>query len=94
MKYILLAMGTTDTSVIPTEVVFQLKMHKMVIEINMKMIPIILFSIDAIGVSYIMISIYKFIFTLIILLAMISEINLWLWQWLKFIHVLPTMVIE
>ena len=73
---------------------FQLKMHKMVIEIKMKMVPIILFSIDAIAVYYTIISIYKFILTLINLMAIISEINLWLWQWLEFIHLLSTMVIE
>ena len=54
----------------------------------------VLFSIDAICVSYIIISIFKFIFTLINLIAIISDINMWLWQWLKFIHVLSTMVIE
>ena len=42
------------------------------------MIPIISFSIDAIGVSYIIVSIFKFIFTLINLMAIISDINLWL----------------
>ena len=40
MKYVLLAMGTTVTSVIPTEFVFSWK-HMMGIEIKMKMIPII-----------------------------------------------------
>ena len=73
---------------------FQLKIHEMVIEMIMKMIQIILFSFDAIGVSYIIVSIFKFIFTLINLMAIISDINMWLWQWLKFIHVLLTMVIE
>ena len=37
----------------------------MVIEIKMKTIPIISFSIDAIGVSYIIVSIVKFILALI-----------------------------
>ena len=27
-------------------------------------------------------------------MAMISEITMWLWQWLEFIYVLSTMVIE
>ena len=83
MKYILIAMWTTDTLVIPTDF-FQLKINEMVIEIKMKMIPIIYFSIDAIGVSYIIVSIFKFIFTLINLVVIISCINIWLWQWLKF----------
>ena len=52
------------------------------------------FSIDAIGMSYIIISIFKFIFTLFNLMATISDINMWLWQWLKFIHVSPTIVID
>ena len=43
----------------------------MVIEIKMKMISIISFSIDAIGVSHIIVSISKFIFTLINLMAVI-----------------------
>ena len=47
----------------------------MVIEIKMKMIPIISFSIDATDVSYIMIIIFKFIFSLINLMAIISDIN-------------------
>ena len=71
---------------------FQLKIHEMVNEIKMKMIPS--FSIDAICVSYIIIRILKFIFSLINLMAIISDTNMWLWQWLKFIHVLSTMVIE
>ena len=54
----------------------------------------VLLSIDAIDVSYIIISILKVIFTLINLMAIISDINMWLWQWLKFIYVLSTMVIE
>ena len=33
--------------------------------------------------SCIIISIFKFIFTLINLMAIISEINMWLWQWLN-----------
>ena len=92
MNYIFLVMGTTDTSVIPTECFFQLKIHEM--EIEMKMIPIISFSIDAICVSYIIIRIFKFIFSLINFMAIISDINMWLWQWLKSIHVLSTLVIE
>ena len=51
----------------------------MVIEIKMKMLPIISFSIDAIGAAYIIVSIFKFIVTLINLMAIISDINLWLW---------------
>ena len=54
----------------------------------------VLLSIDAIDVSYIIISILKVIFTLINLMAIISDINMWLWQWLKIIYVLSTMVIE
>ena len=73
---------------------FELKIHEMVIEIKMKIITIISFSIDAICVSYIIISIFKFIFALINLMTIISDINMWLWQWSKFIHVLSTMVIE
>ena len=57
----------------------------MKIEMKMKMILIISFLIDAIGVSYILVSIFKFIFTLINWMAIISDINMWLWQWLKFI---------
>ena len=53
-----------------------------------------LLSIDAIDVSYIIISILKVIFTLINLMAIISDINMWLWQLLKFIYVLSIMVIE
>ena len=52
MKYIHEAMQTAETSVIPT-FFFQLKIHEMVIEIKMKMIPIISFSIYAIGVSHV-----------------------------------------
>ena len=63
---------------------FQLKAHEMVIEIKMKMIPIISFSIHAIGVF--IVSICKFIFTLNNLMAIISDINIWLWQWLKFMY--------
>ena len=73
---------------------FQLKIHEMVIEIKMKMIPIISFSIDAIGMSYIIGSIFKLIFTLINLMAIISDISMWRWQWLKSIYVIPTMVTE
>ena len=47
----------------------------MVIEIKMIIIPIISFSIDAICVSYIIIRIFKFIFVLINLMAIISHIN-------------------
>ena len=54
----------------------------------------VLLSIDAIDVSYIIISIFKVIFTLIKLVAIISDINVWLWQWLKIIYVLSTLVIE
>ena len=54
----------------------------------------VLLSIDAIDVSYIIISIFKVIFTLIKLMAIISNINVWLWQWLKIIYVLSTLVIE
>ena len=57
------------------------------------MIPIIAFLIDDIGVSYIIISIFKFIFTSINLMAIISDVNMWLWQWSKFIYALSTMVI-
>ena len=57
---------------------FQLKIHEMVIEIKMKMIPIISFSVEAICVSHIIISIFKFILTLINLMAIISDINMWL----------------
>ena len=66
----------------------------MVIEIKKKMVTIISFSIDAIDVSYIIICIFKVIFALINLMAIIADTNMWLWQWLKFIHVLLTMVIE
>ena len=65
---------------------FQLKIHEMVIEIKMKLIPIISFSVDAIGVSYITVSIFKFTFMLINLMAIISDINV--------IYVLSTMFIE
>ena len=85
-------MVTTDTSVIPTEFVFS--WNETVIEIKMKMTPIISFSIDTIGMSNILVIILKFIFSLINLMAFISYINMWLWQWLKFIYVLSTMVIE
>ena len=54
----------------------------------------VLLSIDAIDVSYIIISILKVISILINFMAIISDINMWLWQWLKFIYVLSTMVIE
>ena len=54
----------------------------------------VLLSIDAIDVSYIIISILKVISILINLMAIISDISMWLWQWLKFIYVLSTMVIE
>ena len=33
--------------------------------------------------SYIIVSIFRFIFTMINLMAIISDINMWLWQWLK-----------
>ena len=58
----------------------------MVIEIKMKMIQIISFSIYAIGVSHTIVSIFKFIFTLINFMAIISDINMSLWQWLKFMY--------
>ena len=58
----------------------------MVIEIKMKMFQIISFSIYAIGVSHIIVSIFKFIFTLINLMAIIIDINMWLMQWLKFMY--------
>ena len=48
----------------------------MVIEIKMKMFQIISFSIYAIGVSHIIVSIFKFIFTLINLMAIIIDINM------------------
>ena len=84
MKYIL-ATRTTDTSVIGTE--FFSVENKWDGNWNkMKMIPIISFSIHAIGVSYTIVSIFKFIFTLIYLMAIISDINMWLWQWLKFMY--------
>ena len=73
---------------------FQFKIHEMVIEIIMKIILNISFSIDVIGVSYTVVSIFKFTSTLINLMAIISDINMWLWQWLEFIYVLSTMVIE
>ena len=78
--YISLAMQTTDTAVIPTDF-FQLKINKMVIEMKMETVPIISFSIDAKDVFYIIVSICKFIFTLINLMAVISDLNMWLWQW-------------
>ena len=65
----------------------------MVIEIKMKMFQIISFSIYAIGVSHIIVSIFKFIFTLINLMAIIIDINMWLMQWLKFMY-FSTMVFE
>ena len=68
-------MRTTDTSVIPTDF-FQLKTHEILIEIRMKMIPIISFSIYVIGVSHIIFNIFKFIFTLINLMPIISDINM------------------
>ena len=80
-----LAVQKTDTSVIPTDF-FQVKIHEMVIEIKMNMIPIISFSIYDIGVSHIIVNIFKFIFTLINLVAIISDINMWLWLWLKFMY--------
>ena len=43
-------------------------------------------KVDAVGVSYIIVSIFKFIFTLINLMSIISDINMWLWQWLKFMY--------
>ena len=70
-------MQTTDTSLYPTDF-FQLKIHEMVIEIEMKTISIISFSIYAIGVSHIIISIFKFMFTLINLTAIISDVSMWL----------------
>ena len=42
----------------------------------MKMIQIISFSIDAIGVSDIIVNIFKFIFILINLMAIISDVNM------------------
>ena len=66
----------------------------MVIEIKMKIILNISFSIDAIGMSYTVVSIFKFTSTPINLMAIISDINMWLWKWLEFIYVLSTMVIE
>ena len=72
---------------------FWVEIHQIVIEMKMKMIPLISFSIDAIGVSYIIVSIFKFLFTLFQILihtfsfvAIISDINMWLWQWLKFMY--------
>ena len=48
----------------------------MVIEIKMKIIQVISFSVDAIGVSYIIVNIFKFMFTLINLMVIISDINM------------------
>ena len=60
---------------------FQLKINEMVIEMKMKTIPIISFSIYTKDVFYIIVSICKFISTLINLMAVISYLNMWLWQW-------------
>ena len=48
----------------------------MAIEIKMEMITIISFSIYTTGVAYIIVSIFKFIFTLINLMAIFSDINM------------------
>ena len=64
----------------------------MVIEIKMNMITIISFPIDAIFMSYIRVSIFKFIFTLVNLMAIISAINMTV-AVIK-IHELSTMGIE
>ena len=72
---------------------FQLKIHEMVIEIKMKMIPIIPFSIDARGMSYIIVSIFKSIFTLNNLMA-INFLYKYVTVAVIRIYVLSTMVIE
>ena len=65
----------------------------MVIEIKMKMFQIISFSIYAIGVSHIIVSIFKFIFTLINLMAIIIDYKHVTDAVIK-IYVFSTMVFE
>ena len=93
MKYISLAMQTTDTSVIPTvflaEKTWDCNWNK-----NGNNTNYFIFNY-AIGVPHIIVSICKLIFILINLMGIISDINMWLWQCVITIYVVPsTMVIE